>query len=85
MSKSNETEPILVVTVTRAGVASTKVLFRNLAEKDAGRQLEARCSTIIQLLSQVARSVQVPAPSLPIELPEVAVTHASSQTHHPRS
>jgi hypothetical protein len=70
----NESEPLLVITVSRAGVVDTKVLFRSLSEKQAGRILEERCSPIIALLSRCARGLAVHAsPGLPIELPETSV------------
>jgi hypothetical protein len=66
----NESEPLLVITVSRAGVVDTKVLYRSLSEKQAGRILEERCSPIIALLSRCARGLAIQAsPGLPIELP----------------
>jgi hypothetical protein len=80
-TQSKPPQPMLIVYVTSNGVAKVKVPFRSLAEKEAGRQLEARCSTILQLLSQVAKGAAIPTPTLPA----ASVTHASNQTHHPRS
>jgi hypothetical protein len=82
---ANEPQPLLIIYVTPTGVVKVKIPFRNLSEERAGRELEARCSPIIALLSRAARGVSVPTPNSPIELPEAPVTHATSQTHHPRS
>jgi hypothetical protein len=78
-------QPTLILTVTQHGVSKITIPYRTLAEEAAGRKLQERCSAIIQLLSQVARGITVPTPSLPIELPPATViTHASNQSHHPR-
>ena len=52
---ANEPQPLLIIYVTPAGVAKVKIPFRNLSEERAGRELEARCSPIIALLSRAAR------------------------------
>lgn len=81
-------DPVLIITVTQFGVSDTKILYRTLAEEKAGRELQAKCSTIISLLSEVARSsnpIESLTSKLPIDLDQTPVTHATSQTHHPRS
>jgi hypothetical protein len=82
-----KTEPELIIHMTQSGVTKTRIRFTTLAEEQAGRELQARCASIIALLSRAARGAKVPAPAgLPIELPQEAViTHASNQPHHPRS
>ena len=78
-------EPILVVSISKAGVIDSKILYRTISEQAAGQKLLERCAPLIALLSRAARGVSVPTPNSPIELPEAPVTHATSQTHHPRS
>jgi hypothetical protein len=63
-------EPTLILTVTQYGVSKITIPYRTLAEEKAGRDLQARCASIIHLLSRAARGISVPTASLPIELPE---------------
>jgi hypothetical protein len=84
MSSRKKFEPELIIHVTRFGVVKVRIPYTTLSEEKAGRELQARCSTIISLLSEVARGTAIESKPL-IALPDQApVTHATSQPHHPR-
>jgi hypothetical protein len=72
-TNSKSVEPTLILTVTQYGVSKITIPYRTQAEEKAGRELQARCASIIHLLSRAARGISVPAASLPIKLPETTV------------
>ena len=72
-TKSKPVEPTVVITLTKFGVSKTTILYRNQAEEKAGLELQARCASIIHLLSRAASGAVVQTPALPIELPGTPV------------
>jgi hypothetical protein len=72
---------LLIIHVSSDGIEKIQMPVTSLSDTVAAKELHSKCASIIQLLGQIAKGAAIPTPTLPA----ASVTHASNQTHHPRS